>query len=981
MPTKASIFGSRIRSGSIPTSALGGGAVSSSAQVATGSFTGSFIGSHTGSILANNNIFSSSAQVNTSTYVTPVSGTLTLNLSTANNFIVTVNQNINNIVFTNTTPNSPNKINVAFVRVTGSVATSSYAITWPTASFSWNGRRPRNDYFDGEGIVSNVQLTSYDGTNWIGVDNGDSYSGSGYSLYYAGSGNGNVTPGFPYIFYTPTQMGTGSTWVSSSIGSSFALGLQSNGTMWSWGTNNYGQLGVGSSSAQLASSPTPVQVGTGSGWSKIFAIASTAYAIDTGSNLYAWGYAGAYQLGDGQTANVTSPKKISPAGIFKKVTMTKATNFVYGLTTGSTIYIWGGSNNAPSYYEDASLGTGPYPTPTALTNIATASFVDIEGIPYGAIAISSSGVLYSWGRSSYGENGFPQSATMVAPTISPGANAFNPNSSWSYAANGGNVTYLISSSKDLYAMGYDSSYYNGIMGQGSASSGAIGTASIILPSTKNWQSVWPLDSAPYAIIARTTASTAYTWGVNAGYGLGIITGSPTSTTYLYSPTQLSGSTWGPLPYGGGSHGTSTTVIGYPLVQTDGTMKTWGVAAGYELGLSNNSSITTISQLPTSSWVGNTTNRWRDAIVLNNNIAFAIRASDGALFSNYVKTSGYPTFVPLSVTNPPPALTQIPNTYDFVRIWPSYDNTMCIFEKIDGSLYAYNANYKEMLGYDTAPYTISTTTVTYQTIAGYKLLYPLAPLPNGARPKIVNVDTYSSLQSVFVLDENGQIWGSTGSTVNRVGGDEANTNTYSSGWVLFGYAQANTSTIAGFNTPGFFKNIVIHNNQGSGPILYGVGTDGNMYVLTTGVQYSSYVALRNDGTLWSGTPSYGTAPTASIFSTGSSWVKVVAGNLSAYARGFYGLGSAATGSSSLLPSTQIGTGSGWVDVFSKPGSNLVYALDTGSNLYAWGDNTNGNVGTGPATGNNLYIVAPALVTSSINWKKMTNGGYGTMFLSR
>ena len=66
--------------------------------------------------------------------------------------------------------------------------------------------------------------------------------------------------------------------------------------------------------------------------------------------------------------------------------------------------------------------------------------------------------------------------------------------------------------------------------------------------------------------------------------------------------------------------------------------------------------------------------------------------------------------------------------------------------------------------------------------------------------------------------------------------------------------------------------------------------------------------------------------------------------------------------------------------SVPSAN-VQASSANTSLYVWGDNTNGNAGTGPATGNNLYIVAPALVTSSINWKKMTNGGYGTMFLSR
>ena len=57
MPSKTSIFGNRIRSGSIPITALGGGVVSSSLQFNTltapftGSFTGSYTGSYTGSFI------------------------------------------------------------------------------------------------------------------------------------------------------------------------------------------------------------------------------------------------------------------------------------------------------------------------------------------------------------------------------------------------------------------------------------------------------------------------------------------------------------------------------------------------------------------------------------------------------------------------------------------------------------------------------------------------------------------------------------------------------------------------------------------------------------------------------------------------------------------------------------------------------------------------------------------------------------------
>ena len=46
----------------------------------------------------------------------------------------------------------------------------------------------------------------------------------------------------------PTQVGSATSWVAVSAGWDHSLGLRSDGTLWAWGRNNYGQLGLGDTS-------------------------------------------------------------------------------------------------------------------------------------------------------------------------------------------------------------------------------------------------------------------------------------------------------------------------------------------------------------------------------------------------------------------------------------------------------------------------------------------------------------------------------------------------------------------------------------------------------------------------------------------------------------------------------------------------------------------------------------------------------------
>ncbi|MFP3670697.1 regulator, partial [Priestia sp. SIMBA_032] len=84
------------------------------------------------------------------------------------------------------------------------------------------------------------------------------------------------------------------------------LALKTNGTLWGWGRNNYGQLGDGTTTAKTI----PVQIGTATNWKSIDAGDHHSIGTKTNGMLWGWGYNQYGQLGDGTTMSKIEPTQI-----------------------------------------------------------------------------------------------------------------------------------------------------------------------------------------------------------------------------------------------------------------------------------------------------------------------------------------------------------------------------------------------------------------------------------------------------------------------------------------------------------------------------------------------------------------------------------------------------------------------------------------------------------------------------------------------
>jgi len=105
---------------------------------------------------------------------------------------------------------------------------------------------------------------------------------------------------------SPVQVGAATTWTTVAVDRQTCAG-QTDGTLWCWGWNSFGQLGDGTT----APVNVPEQVGAGaSTWATIAVGYLHTCALQTDHTLWCWGYDGYGELGDG-TSWITTPTPIS----------------------------------------------------------------------------------------------------------------------------------------------------------------------------------------------------------------------------------------------------------------------------------------------------------------------------------------------------------------------------------------------------------------------------------------------------------------------------------------------------------------------------------------------------------------------------------------------------------------------------------------------------------------------------------------------
>jgi alpha-tubulin suppressor-like RCC1 family protein len=855
---------------------------------------------------------------------------------------------------------------------------ASYPITAGTHTFSWEYHKDGSvDVAPDTAVVDYITISPVNLHSWVSVSAGTDHTvainADGTVWAWGNNGFGQLGDGTTTQKTSPVRIaGAGSDVANIAAGSGHTLAIKHSGELWGWGASGVGQLGCGGS---CGSTLAPQRIGSSNEWLAVAAGQGSSLGAMSDGTVWAWGLNNYGQLGDGTITTRTVPVKILWKGDFWRE-VGGGSSHSAALKSDGTLWTWGGNadgqlgdksnqdKHMPQKIGDnrwAGLGIGRHSmavksdgtlwgwgngTIGQLGNGVTASKnypVVVGGSPWSSVAagtfhsagLKADGSLWTWGNNGNGQLGCGAGcgATNAPQQLLAGT-------TWLSVAIGDFHTAAVKSDGTLWAWGYNG---NGNLGDGTTTQSSIPVA--ITAAGDNWLAV----SAGYLhTVALKSDGTLWSWGYN-GYGqLGL-----GNTTQQTTPQQIQpGSSW------------KVVSAGYyhtAALRSDGTLWAWGNNSSGQLGIGNTTQQTTPQQIGTdANWV---------SVSAGDSHTLAVKA-DGTLWVwGY---NGYGQIGDWSTVNKN-VPTWIDPQYTWLSVAAGVSHTLAT--KADGSLWGWGHNSSGELGDGTItdspiPKRIGYSSDWLAVAAGWTYSVGLksdgtlwswgygyygnlgsgTPF-NELSPQQIGTDTWKTFTVGWLhtlgIKSDGTLW-AWGQNGGKLGDGGAAIQ-----YVPVAIAPGTTWTA-----------IAAGNNH-----TLGIKEDGTLWAWGD----NSYSQLGCGGGCL--------APTnvPQQIGSASNWVSVAAGanhSIGITSDGkLYGWGDNSLGQSGLGSGTvattpaQIGAGTGWVAVASK--DNHTLAVDSGGRLYAWGDNSSGQLGNG----GNSTTYTPTQVGTDSFWTGIFAAGNG------
>ena len=197
--------------------------------------------------------------------------------------------------------------------------------------------------------------------------------------------------------------------VDIDAGDYHALAVTRSGQLWVWGYNIYEQLGIempiikykDRTPGVMQYLPFPVRV---AGLTDVVAAAGGdrhSLALLKDGTVRSWGANEMGQVGDGTTVNRKLPVRVQ--AVQNAVAIAADSNFSAALLADGTVMTWGNSGG-PHGRLGLPDGT-PCPTPTLVPGATGIRAISIGGEHM--VGLTKTGTVLAWGYSRYGENGHP----------------------------------------------------------------------------------------------------------------------------------------------------------------------------------------------------------------------------------------------------------------------------------------------------------------------------------------------------------------------------------------------------------------------------------------------------------------------------------------------------------------------------------------------------------------------------------------------
>ena len=300
---------------------------------------------------------------------------------------------------------------------------------------------------------------------------------------------------------------------------SMMASVKTDGTLWTWGGNEYGALAQNNE----VDYSSPVQV-PGTTWARAAVTSRNVLATKTDGTLWAVGEGGEGALGQNDVVDRSSPVQIPGTswgtGVQQLIAgdgQVEAGQWITAIKTDGTLWSWGGPNdrgalgvnNRTQYSSPIQVGSD--------TTCLSATTGDCA-----SAAIKTDGTLWSWGDNGYGRLGLNNTTKYSSPVQIPGTSWKQVSMAW---YNGGAVR----TDGTLWVWGRNNE-------------GQLGTGDEEYSSPKQIPgTTWDyIQAGQKAFLAIKTDGTIWTWGNNEYGTLGHNnSGNPTN---LNSPVQVGSDT-------------------------------------------------------------------------------------------------------------------------------------------------------------------------------------------------------------------------------------------------------------------------------------------------------------------------------------------------------------------------------------------------------------------------------------------------------
>jgi alpha-tubulin suppressor-like RCC1 family protein len=408
------------------------------------------------------------------------------------------------------------------------------------------------------------------------------------------NGNGQLGQNNTSNRSSPTQIGALTTWATGTVGGvsgGSTAAIKTDGTLWTWGKNDFGELG----NNNVAARSSPVQVGStpqaADSWSTADGASADRMGIRTDGSLWLWGPPGYGKIGDDTSINRSSPVQIGTLTTWAKVA--GLTDHSLAIKTDGSLWAWGGNAN------NGGRGFGSVGDNTSINRSspvqigADTNWSKIAASLSHSMAIKTDGTMWSWGRNDAGNFlGVLGDNTTISRSSPVQVGSLT---TWSLVSCGRYHTLAVKTDGTMWSWGRST---GGPLGLNTPSIASVSSPTQIGSDT-NWSQI---SGAGVHSMAIKTDGTLWLWGSNAYGRLGtndiINRSSPVQVGALTSWSKISGGNehslalkndgtlwaWGTNdPYG--QVGDNTIVQRSSPVQV-GTLNTWAQVIGGDQSNSN-----------------------------------------------------------------------------------------------------------------------------------------------------------------------------------------------------------------------------------------------------------------------------------------------------------------------------------------------------------------------------------------------------------